>query len=128
MECGRVLAGSTTGTDGHSYINAAHFNGGSTVLTGSAELGDTVSVSINGAAGQAATVNPDGSWSLTVSGLTDGTGDSAVATATDPAGNTAQSGAFSLTVDTTTSESAIPEAAVTPATDRHRHTNTPQQR
>ena len=80
----------TTGTDSHLYINAANFNGGTTALTGTAEAGDTVMVSINGAAGQAASVAIDGSWSLQVTGLTDGEEISAVLTATDPAGNAAR--------------------------------------
>ena len=52
----------TTGTDSHLYINAANFNGGTTTLTGTAEAGDTVMVSINGAAGQAA------AWRSTAAG------------------------------------------------------------
>ena len=91
----------TTGTDGQSYINAANFNGDATTLTGMAEAGDTVSVMINGGAGQAATVAADGSWSLTLTGLADSESVSAVATATDPAGNTATSVPFAFTVDTT---------------------------
>ena len=113
----------TTGTDSHLYINAANFNGGTTTLTGTAEAGETVMVSINGAASQAASVAIDGSWSLQVTGLTDGEAISAVATATDPAGNAASSGAFAFTVDTTTSESAITDPAVTTGTDSHLYIN-----
>jgi hypothetical protein len=91
----------TKGTDGKLYINPANFNGGSTTLTGTAEAGDTVTVSINGGLGQAATMAPDGNWGLTLSGLKNGDAISAVATATDPVGNTATSDAFSFTVDTT---------------------------
>jgi D-aminopeptidase len=114
----------TTGRDGKSYINGANFNGGSTALTGTAEAGDTVSVSLNGGTAQAAAVASDGTWSLTLNGLTDGTAYSAVATATDAAGNTAQSPAFGLTVDTTTSESAIADfGAVTTGTDGKSYLN-----
>ena len=121
----------TTGTDGKSYINAAHFNGGSTTLTGHAqpkaglevEAGDTVSVSLNGGAAQAATMAAGGAWSLTLTGLTDGQSYSAVATATDPAGNTASSDPFAFTVDTTTSESAIADSAVTTGTDGNSYIN-----
>src|SRR4029077_1781283 len=103
--------------------NAAHFNGGSTTLTGTAEAGDSVMVSINGGAGRAATVAANGSWNLLFSGLTDGEAVSAVATATDPAGNTAQSASYSFTVDTTTSESAIADSAVTTGTDGNSYIN-----
>ena len=113
----------TTGRDGKSYINGANFNGGSTALTGTAEAGDTVSVSLNGGTAQAAAVASDGTWSLTLNGLTDGTAYSAVATATDAAGNTAQSPAFGFTVDTTTSESAISDSAVTTGTDGKSYIN-----
>ena len=114
----------TTGRDSKSYINGANFNGGSTALTGTAEAGDTVSVSLSGGTAQAAAVASDGTWSLTLNGLTDGTAYSAVATATDAAGNTAQSPAFGLTVDTTTSESAIADfGAVTTGTDGKSYLN-----
>ena len=36
----------TTGSDGKVYVNAAHFNGGATTLTGTAEAGDTVVVRV----------------------------------------------------------------------------------
>jgi hypothetical protein len=94
----------TTGTDGKSYINAANFNGGVTTLTGTAEAGDTVSVSVNGGAAQAATVAANGAWSLAVSGLSDGESVTAVAIATDPAGNTASSPVYAFTVDTDAGE------------------------
>ena len=113
----------TVGTDGKSYIDAAHFNGGSTTLTGAAEAGDTVSVSVDGAAAQAATVAPNGSWSLTLTGLADGQTYSALATAKDAAGNTASSAAFAFTVDTSTSESAIVDSAVTRGTDSQSYIN-----
>jgi large repetitive protein len=90
----------TIGTDGAAYINAAHIAGGTTTLSGAAEAGDTVSVVVNGTA-QQATVAPDGSWTLALSGLSDGMTVSAAATATDVAGNTATSGTFAFTVDTT---------------------------
>jgi autotransporter-associated beta strand protein/probable HAF family extracellular repeat protein len=96
----------TTGTDGKSYINAHNFNGGSTTLTGTAEAGDAVSVSVNGGSAQAATVAPSGTWSLPLSGLSDGESVSVVATATDPAGNTATSAPFSFTVETDAGEQA----------------------
>jgi hypothetical protein len=113
----------TVGTDSKNYINAAHFNAGSTTLTGTAEAGDTVMVSINGAAGQAAMVAANGTWSFALNGLTDGQSYSAVATATDPAGNTAPSAAYAFTVDTTTSESAIADSAVTVGTDSKSYIN-----
>ena len=113
----------TTGTDNNSYINAAHFNGGSTTLTGTAEAGDTVAVSIDRGAAQTATVDASGNWTLTISGLLDGHTYLAVATATDPAGNTAQSAAFTFTVDTTTSESTISNTAVTTGTDNNSYIN-----
>ncbi|WP_296715188.1 Ig-like domain-containing protein [Rhodoblastus sp.] len=91
----------TIGTDGKIYINSANFNGGSTILTGKAEAGDSVTVSVNGGAALTATVATDGNWSATLAGLTDGASYSAVATATDPAGHTAQSPVFTLTVDAT---------------------------
>ena len=52
-----------------------------------------------------------------VSGLTDGTSYSCTATATDAAGNTATSQPFGFAVDTSTSEGAIADAAVTIGTD-----------
>jgi hypothetical protein len=96
----------TTGSDGNSYINAANFNGGSTTLTGQAEAGDTVAVSVNGGAASAPTVAADGSWSYAIGGLTDGESVSAVATATDAASDTATSPTFDFTVDTGASEQA----------------------
>ena len=90
----------TVGLDGKSYINAANFNGGVTTLSGTASAGDSVSVSVNGQAAQAATVNPDGSWTLQLSGLVNGASYSAVATATDAASESATSPAFAFTVDT----------------------------
>ena len=84
--------------------------------------GDTVSVNVNGV-DHAATVASNGSWNLTISGLTDGEAVSAVATATDPAGNTATSAAFNFTVDTTTTESPISDAAVTTGTDNNPYIN-----
>ena len=115
----RLIADSavTTGTDGKSYINQANFNGGSTTLTGTADPGDTVAVGVNGGAGQAAAVGADGNWSFVLSGLSDGQSYSAVATATGPTGDTATNDSFSFTVDTSTSESAIADSAVTTGTD-----------
>lgn len=91
----------TTGTDGRSYVNAANFNGGVITLSGAAELGDSVVVvdrTGNSVVGTAV-VQPDGSWTVTVSGLADGNVDSYVATATDAAGNVASSRALTFTVD-----------------------------
>ncbi len=116
----------TVGSDGQSYISAAQFNGGVTTLTGTAEAGDTVSVSVNGGPAQAATVADDGSWSLALTGLADGQSYSALATATDAAGNTAQSPAFAFTVDTTTSESAISDAALTVGANGQSYLNAAQ--
>jgi hypothetical protein len=89
----------TVGTDGKTYINKANFNGGSTILTGKADAGDSVTVSVNGGAALAATVAEDGNWSLTLAGLIDGASYSVVATASGPAGDIAQSPAFAFTVD-----------------------------
>jgi hypothetical protein len=93
----------TTGADGLSYINAANFSR-STTLTGAAEAGDTVTVSVNGGAALAApaapTVAPDGTWMLTLNSLANGDQISAVATAADSAGNISSSPAYSFTVDT----------------------------
>ena len=95
---GAVIAG----TDGKNYLNAAHFNGGATTLTGSAATGTTVTV-LNAADNSvvgAAVAGADGTWALGVTGLQDGVTYSYVATTT--AGGTTSSGpAFSFTVDTT---------------------------
>ena len=112
----------TTGTDGNPYINAAAFNGGTTTLTGIAEAGDTVVVS-DGANSYNTMVDASGNWTATLSGLTDGTSYSYTATATDAAGNTATSQPFGFTVDTSTSESAIADAAVTFGTDGNPYIN-----
>ncbi|MDI9847308.1 Ig-like domain-containing protein [Rhodoblastus sp. 17X3] len=107
-----------TGTDGQNYLNAANFNNGTNTLTGAAEAGDTVVVSVNGGAAQAATVAEDGTWAFVLTGLTNGQTVSAAATATDLAGNTATSDTFSFTVDTTPpTESAISDSAVTTGAD-----------
>ena len=114
----------TIGRDGKSYINGANFNGGVTTLTGTAEAGDTVSVSVNGGTAEAAAMAAGGAWSLTLNGLADGTVYSAVATATDVAGNTASSDPFAFTVDKMTSESAIADfGAVTTGTDGKSYLN-----
>jgi hypothetical protein len=89
----------TVGTDGKNYINKANFNGGSTILTGKADAGDSVTVSVNGGAALAAAVAADGNWSLTLAGLIDGASYSVVATASGPAGDIAQSPTFAFTVD-----------------------------
>jgi len=92
----------TAGTDGKNYLNAAHFNGGATTLTGSAATGTTVTV-LNAADNSVvgtAVAGADGTWALGVTGLQDGVSYSYVATTT--AGGTTSSGpAFNFTVDTT---------------------------
>ncbi|RTL69928.1 MAG: hypothetical protein EKK41_13465 [Hyphomicrobiales bacterium] len=93
------------------YLNGAHFNGGSTTLSGKAEAGDTVTVS-DGTHATVATVASDGSWTAVISGLGNGQRYSYTATALDAAGNTATSQPFAFTVKTSTSESAITDAAV----------------
>jgi autotransporter passenger strand-loop-strand repeat protein len=99
----------TIGTDGTRYINAANFNDGVTTLTGTAEPGDSVTVvdrTRDSVVGNAV-VNPDGTWSVTVSGLTNGNIDSYAATATDAAGDVASSSPFTFTVDTSPAGIAI---------------------
>ena len=129
----------TTGTDGKSYVNNANFNGGSTTLTGQAGKATTANsgpesqeaeASQPRPVGQTVFVAADGTWSFPLTGLiasnVAGPGDesvSAVAIATDPAGNTASSDPFAFTVDTTTSESAIGDSAVTIGTDGQSYIN-----
>ena len=112
----------TKGSDGHLYLNAANFNGGATTLTGTADSGDTVSMSVNGFGGYA-TVGSDGAWTYTVTGLTNGEKVLAIATASDPAGNFAVGQDLDFTVATTISESAIADAAVTKGSDGHLYLN-----
>ncbi|RTL72620.1 MAG: hypothetical protein EKK41_03755, partial [Hyphomicrobiales bacterium] len=89
----------TIGSDGAAYLNAAHYNGGTTTLSGKAEAGDTVTVS-DGTHVTTATVASDGSWTAAISGLLNGQSYSYTATATDVAGNTATSAPFAFKVDT----------------------------
>lgn len=71
---------------GDDIINAEEFAGGITLM-GTSQAGSTVMVSIAGLS-QEATVETDGSWSVTFSGLDAGTyGTEATVTATDSAGN-----------------------------------------
>ena len=114
-----------TGSDGRLYLNAANFNGGATTLTGTAEAGDTVTVSVNGDVGIVgqATVAANGSWTYALTGLTNGEVVEAVATATDAFGDIAQSPAYDFTVDTTISESPISDAAVTTGSDGRLYLN-----
>lgn len=100
----------TPGADGNNYINAAHFHGGTTTLSGSGNAGDTVTVTNAGdnfVVG-VTTVGSNGSWSLGVSGLQDGSTYSYVATATDTLGNHSNPGpALTFTVDATAPVLAI---------------------
>lgn len=107
----------TLGTDGNHYINAAHFNGGATTLTGAGNAGDVISVSdaVTHAVVGTATVGQDGTWSLGVSGLQDGTY-SYVASTTDTQGNGSFGPAFTFTVDTTAPVLAITSVVNSDAT------------
>lgn len=98
------------GADGNNYINAAHFHGGTTTLSGSGNAGDTVTVTNAGdhSVVGVTTVGSDGSWSLGVSGLQDGSTYSYTATATDALGNHSNPGpALTFTVDATAPVLAI---------------------
>jgi hypothetical protein len=109
----------TQGGDGASYINGANFNSDrTTTLSGTAEAGDTVMVSVNGATTDPATMAADGSgnWTYVVGDLVNGETCAVVATATDAPGNQAQS-AFSFTVDTNPSFATISKPAETIGTD-----------
>ena len=112
----------TKGSDGKLYLNAANFNGGTTTLTGTADAGDAVIVNVNGFTGDA-TVGADGAWSYTVTGLTNGENVLAIAAASDPAGNIAVGPNLDFTVDTTISESAVSDAAVTTGSDGRLYLN-----
>ncbi|WP_129275814.1 FG-GAP-like repeat-containing protein [Bradyrhizobium betae] len=107
----------TPGTDGKNYINAAHFNGGATTLTGAGNAGDIISVSdaVTHAIVGTATVGRDGTWRLGVSGLHDGTY-SYVASTTDTQGNGTFGPAFTFTVDTTAPVLAITSVVNSDAT------------
>ncbi|PWT89061.1 MAG: hypothetical protein C5B56_07740, partial [Proteobacteria bacterium] len=113
-----------TGSDGKLYLDAAHFNGGATTLTGQAESGDKVTVSVNGSS-EAATMADDGSgdWTFTATDLMNGQTYTAVATAIDAAGNQAQSAPFTFTVKTTAQVGAISDAAVTVGADGKNYIN-----
>ena len=91
----------TTGSDGKAYINAAHFNGGATTLTGTAEAGDTVVVrnAANRVVGMAQADATTGAWLLSITGLRDGRSYAFTATATDAAGNRATNAPFTFIVD-----------------------------
>ncbi|MCR8549397.1 Ig-like domain-containing protein [Salipiger sp. P9] len=89
-----------TGTPltGDDIFNAEEFAGGVT-LTGTSQPGSTVMVEIGGMSQEAA-VAADGTWSVTVTGLSAGTYvTEAVVTATDPSGNV-ETASHSFTVDT----------------------------
>ncbi|MDI3566995.1 FG-GAP-like repeat-containing protein [Bradyrhizobium sp. Arg816] len=105
-----VDADVTPGADGSYYINAAHFHGGTTTLSGRGNAGDTVTVTNAGdnSVVGVTTVGRDGSWSLGVSGLQDGSTYSHAATATDALGNHSNPGpVFTFKVDTTAPVLAI---------------------
>lgn len=91
----------TPGSDGNNYINAAHFHGGTTTLTGNGNEGDTITVTNAGdnSIVGVATVGSDGKWSLGVSGLQDGQTYSYIATATDGGGHSVPGPAFTFKVD-----------------------------
>ncbi|MDF7652135.1 Ig-like domain-containing protein, partial [Erwiniaceae bacterium L1_54_3] len=89
--------------------NGGLTNDSTPVLTGQTDVGNTVSVSINGGPEQAATVNPDGSWSFTPTQLADGTYTFSVVV-TSPAGN------VSAPVTTVAQIDATPPADVTDVT------------
>ena len=110
----------TPGADGSNYINAAHFHGGTTTLSGSGNAGDTVTVTNAGdnSVIGVTTVGSDGSWSLGVSGLQDASTYSYAATATDALGNHSNPGpVFTFKVDTTApvlTITSIENSAATP--------------
>lgn len=93
----------TLGTDGTYYINAAHYNGGATTLSGVATAGDIITVTnpVDQTVVGTATAGVDGSWSLNVSGLQDGHTYSYVASTTDGTGNPVAGPTLTFTVDKT---------------------------
>ena len=109
----------TFGTDGKSYINAAHYNGGATTLSGVAELGDQVVITdANGSSVGTVTANATtGAWSLALSGLKDGQSYAYTAKATDIASNTA-TGSIAFTIDATAPAVVIAGGAVTTTTPK----------
>ncbi|MEP4556763.1 Ig-like domain-containing protein, partial [Cobetia amphilecti] len=103
----------TSATDDVAADTGALASGDSTndatpTLTGSAEAGSSVTVSLDGEVVDSVTADANGSWSYTPStDLTDGDHVFSV-TATDAAGNeSASSGEFTLTVDTTAPDAPI---------------------
>ena len=85
---------------------------GSTTLTGSAEPGDSVTISDDAGHPIGVTIAAtDGTWSYTLTGLTEGP-HGYVARAIDAAGNTASSAPYSFEVRSHASESAISDPAV----------------
>ena len=109
----------TLGTDGKSYINAAHYNGGATTLSGVAKSGDQVVITdASGSSVGAVTADATtGAWSLALSGLKDGQSYAYAAKATDIAGNTA-TGSIAFTIDATAPAVAIAGGAVTTTTPK----------
>ena len=102
----------------NAYVNAANDTAGQS-LGGTAEAGDTINVYLNGATAPAFTTTADGSgnWNVTLGAQADGSY-SYTATATDAADNvSAPSAPLSFMVDTSTSESAIADSAVTTSAD-----------
>lgn len=93
----------TSGADGNSYINAAHFYATATTLTGDGTAGEVITVidAATHAVIGTATVGGDGRWSISVSGLQDGTTYNYVATTTDVQGNSSAGPAFTFKVDAT---------------------------
>ena len=86
----------------NGYVNAAH-DTAAQALTGTAQLGSTVTIYDNGTQVSTTTANATtGAWSFTLGQLADASSHSYTVTATDAAGNVSQpSGALSFAVDTT---------------------------
>src|SRR5258708_8236672 len=94
----------------NGYVNAAH-DTVAQALTGSAELGSTVTIYDSGNStpiGTATASATTGAWSFTLGTLADGSTHSYTVTATDAAGNvSARSAALAFTVDTTAPTAAL---------------------
>ncbi len=79
------------------------------VLSGTAEAGSTVTITIDGQVVGTATVDANGSWTFDAGPLADGP-HAAEVTSTDAAGNASAPAQVSFTVDTTPPETAITSA------------------